>query len=322
MTYDARILADSISPRGYRLTSFEVTFPRLVLAEFNTHRVFSRNSASSRAIPVAKQLRRVLDEPYVPAEFGTNKPGMQAGSCLGGHKATVARREWLRARDRAVEHVIGLVAHPNFGSDDADSLQGRVSQLEEALAQGPPPESWLNVHKQLVNRLLEPFMWHTLIVTASEWSNFWHLRAHPDAQPEIRQIAELMRRVFDASEPVEIGPEGWHLPLVDDLIATGTSRLDQLALLQISVGRCARISYLTHDGKRDPVADVRLHDRLLESGHLSPFEHVARPLTNGELRDGEWSANFRGWRSYRKDLPGESDPLGSGVPAESSLAFA
>ena len=112
MPFDAKVLADSRSPAGYRLTTLEATFPRFVLAEFNTHRVFSRNSASSRAIPIAKQLRRVLEDPYVPIEFGSNQPGMQAGAALDGEKREAAEREWLRARDDAVRRVLGLVADP------------------------------------------------------------------------------------------------------------------------------------------------------------------------------------------------------------------
>src|SRR5665811_2358425 len=112
MSFSAEVLADSRSPAGHRLSTLEVTFPRFVLAEFNTHRVFSRNSASSRAIPIVKQLRRVLEEPFVPLEFGTNQPGMQAGPALGGDAAAAAEREWLRARDDAVRHVLGLIAAP------------------------------------------------------------------------------------------------------------------------------------------------------------------------------------------------------------------
>src|SRR3954453_6774023 len=112
MGFEAKVLADSVSPAGNRLTPLEATFPRFVLAEFNTHRVFSRNSASSRAIPVAKQLRRLLDDPYVPIEFGFNQPGMQAGPALTGAARDAAEAEWLAARDDAVRHVLGLITSP------------------------------------------------------------------------------------------------------------------------------------------------------------------------------------------------------------------
>src|SRR5665811_381869 len=112
MGFEAKVLADSLSQAEHRLTTLEVTFPRFVLAEFNTHRVFSRNSASSRAIPIVKQLRRVLEQPFVPLEFGSNQPGMQAGPALVGEAQAAADREWLRARDDAVRHVLGLIAAP------------------------------------------------------------------------------------------------------------------------------------------------------------------------------------------------------------------
>lgn len=309
MAFEAKVLADSRSPAGHRLTTLEATFPRFVLAEFNTHRVFSRNSASSRAIPIAKQLRRVLDDPYVPIEFGSNQPGMQAGPALDGEKREAAQREWLSARDDAVRRVLGLVAGPDALSPGTD-LHEALEQVEAAIRDRAQPTEWLNVHKQVANRLLEPFMWHTVIVTATEWDNFWNLRCHPDAQPEIRLIAERMRTAAEASDPVELGPGEWHLPLIrpEDREEVGSTE----DLIKISAGRCARVSYLTHAGQRDLSADVELHDRLLVSGHMSPLEHPARPLDEAELRESEWSGNFRGWRSYRKEIAGEDNPLGKG----------
>ncbi len=299
MSFASKILADSVSPGGDRLTTFEITFPRMVLPEFNTHRVFSRNSASSRAIPVIKQLRFVLEDPFVPSEFGENQPGMQASRNLSGEKEVAARRQWLSARDAAVDNVISLLTSEDFGP--AGDVQGRFQALAQAHENKETSPEWLNVHKQLTNRLLEPFMWHTVIVTATEWDNYWHLRTHPDAQPEIREIACRMRDQLEAAEPVERSADEWHLPLTDDL----GSDVPIEKALRISVGRCARVSYLTHSGVRDHDADVTLHDRLLESGHLSPFEHQAQPVAGGE-----WSGNFKGWRAYRKSIPGESDFLG------------
>ncbi|HET8861741.1 MAG TPA: FAD-dependent thymidylate synthase [Solirubrobacterales bacterium] len=310
MGFDAKVLADSLSPAGHRLTTLEATFPRFVLAEFNTHRVFSRNSASSRAIPIAKQLRRVLEEPYVPIEFGSNQPGMQAGPALSGEREEAAEGEWLRARDDAVRRVLALVTDPRTAGGEMFDI---LEQVEEATRTKSRPGEWLNVHKQVANRLLEPFMWHTVIVTATEWDNFWNLRCHPDAQPEIRLIAERMREARAASEPQELGEGEWHLPLVrPEDREEGTATAD---LIKISAGRCARVSYLTHAGMRDLDADVELHDRLLESGHMSPLEHPARPLTAAELEESEWSSNFHGWFSYRRTIAGEANPLGPTVPA-------
>lgn len=315
MPFDAKVLADSVSPAGQRLTTLEATFPRFVLAEFNTHRVFSRNSASSRAIPIAKQLRRVLEDPYVPIEFGSNQPGMQAGPALDGEKLAAAEVEWLRARDAAVRHVLALVAGPGEVSA-GDDLLDVLARVEEAIREKSQPAEWLNVHKQVANRLLEPFMWHTVIVTATEWENFWNLRCHADAQPEIRLVAETMRETMAASVPANLAEEEWHLPLVRPEDREQVDSLEDL--IKVSAGRCARVSYLTHAGERDLGADIQLHDRLLESGHMSPLEHPARPLSAGELAQSEWSGNFRGWHSYRKTIAGEANPLGPKVPARAA----
>ena len=257
MGYSARVLLDSISPAGKRLTTMEVTFPRFVLAEFNTHRVFSRNSASSRAIPTAKLIERVEAEPAVPLQWGRNKPGMSASETLGEEEAAQGLAAWLSARDAAVAHARRLVE--------------------------------LGVHKQILNRLLEPFMWHTVIVTATEWANFFYLRIAATAQPEIRRAAELMRDALTASQPQVVTDGKWHLPLVqaDEYVLA----LEDLK--KISAARCARVSYLTHTGVRDTAKDIELCERLLSDGHLSPFEHVATP-------SDDQCANFHGWMQYRR----------------------
>lgn len=274
MAYSARVLADSISESGYRLTTMEVTFPRFVLAEFNTHRVFSRNSASSRAIPFAKQIAKIIEDPFIPEYWGANQSGMQAATEIPKKEQIKAKQAWLKARDVAIELASGLAELP--------------------------------VHKQTVNRLIEPFMWHTVLVTSSEWSNFYALRTDENAQPEIRKAAQLMQDVQETSEPKLLKDGQWHLPLIQDDERDGKFETTERARL-ISVGRCARVSYLTHDGVRDPQKDVELAEMLRGNGHMSPFEHVARPMTAKELETGEWSGNFRGWHQYRKDLPNEDD---------------
>lgn len=282
MAYAAKILADSVSPRGHRLTTFEVTFPRIVLAEFNTHRVFSRNSASSRAIPVMKMVERVMKDPFIPYQWGKNQKGMQASEELSNEEREKAVRLWLEARDHAVT---------------------AVEQLSNPLT--------LNVHKQIANRLLEPFMWHTVIVTATEWQNFFNQRTHKDAQPEIQRAAALMKELYEGSTPDVIDYGEWHLPLVRGIDFEQLSKefpraIHPFALPKISSGRCARVSYLTHDGVRDPNADVDLCDnKLMVNGHMSPLEHPATPIREDEdvvLNTG----NFRGWFQYRKHIPGES----------------
>lgn len=301
MAYSARILADSLAinrwpnrtEEGARLTTFEVTFPRIVLAEFNTHRVFSRNSASSRAIPVEKMLKRVEEDPFIPIYWGKNQKGMQAEQELSDFEQLLAKIEWLEAKDAVVEFVNRLLE--------------------------------IGVHKQITNRLLEPFMWHTVIVTATEWENWRGLRCNKDAQPEIRRIAEMMMDLLDSSTPKPVQEDEWHLPLVfdyDDLVTAGYSLVD---IIKICIGRCTRVSYLTHDGKRDPKADIELCERLLRSGHMSPFEHAARPMTMAEAesvygRPGQYvgdnftpgkqfAGNFRGWVQARKLIRDEDNFL-------------
>src|SRR5579872_4265343 len=267
MAYSARILLDSVSPAGVRLTTLEVSFPRFVLSEFNTHRVFSRNSASSRAVPTAKLLERVQSDPVLPLEWGRNKAGMSASDVLPAEEEEAAKRIWLQARDAAVEHARKLLA--------------------------------LKVHKQELNRVLEPFLWHTVIVTATEWENFFALRCAPNAQPEIRRAALLMRQALEESTPRAIGIGEWHLPLVQDDERDG----DVERLKAISVARCARVSYLTHDGRRDQQKDLELYARLSADRHLSPFEHVATPAD-----DVDFHANFRGWIQMRQSIEAGLSP--------------
>lgn len=274
MAYSAKIVADSVSKSGHRVTTMEVTFPRMVLAEFNTHRMLSKNSASSRAIPIAKQLDRIKSEPVLPVYWGANQSGMQAFAELDESAQKAAKTEWLSARDDAVRHAEKLLE--------------------------------IGLHKQLVNRILEPFIWHTVIVTGTEWSNFFALRANEMAQPEIRTIAEMMRDAYENSEPKQLRNDEWHMPLIQPEEFDGTFEKTDDAR-KISAARCARVSYLTHDGKRDLEADLTLYTRLTSGGHMSPLEHVARPMTDDELHEAEFRGNFRGWVQLRKLVPNEDD---------------
>lgn len=271
MSYRAEVVADSISLENRRLTTMLVTFPRFLAPEFNTHRVFSRNAQSSRARPLRKTIRDVLREPFIPEYWGAEQSGMSARATVSPARASVARRAWLAGSYVAV----------------AIAVLFRV----------------LGVHKQVSNRILEPWMWHTVLVSSTTWSNFLALRDHEDAQPEMRELAQRMRAALEESLPVLLVDGMWHLPLVSDEERAGiiTDR-DWSFWRKVSVGRCARTSYLTHDGKRDPLKDVGLHDRLLESRHLSPFEHVATPC---HWLDS-WS-NFEGWKQAREDIPHQDD---------------
>lgn len=287
MAYEAKIVLDSVNQAGDRLTTMEVTFPRIVLSEFNTHRMFSRNSASSRAIPVAKQLARIKDDPFIPVYWGKQQSGMQAEHELDEYGREIATEVWLKARDLAVDQATQL--------------------------------AYMGLHKQVTNRLLEPFMWHTVIVTATEWSNFFALRANADAQPEIRVIAEMMQDIYRDSTPSLVELEQWHMPLIQPE-EREWALANQDVALRVSAARCARVSYLTHDGKRDIEKDLELYDRLVSGGHMSPLEHVATPSCfeyecgGGVEYEYKWTSggfqgngNFRGWTQLRKTLAGESD---------------
>jgi len=149
------------------------------------------------------------------------------------------------------------------------------------------------VHKQELNRILEPFLWHTVIVTATEWENFFELRCSSSAQPEIRAAAVRMREAIDASRPQPVAVGEWHTPLLQD----DERALDLETRRRVSAARCARVSYLTHEGKREIAKDLDLYERLRQDRHLSPFEHVATPA-----HDAAFHANFRAWIQMRAEV--------------------
>lgn len=271
MGFDVKILADSVNEAGNRLTTFELTYPRFVHAQLMTHRLFSRNAASSRAIPTKRLLERIEDDPAMPLHWGRNQRGMQAREELDAHTRNHAEDLWILARDSAVHYAREMAT--------------------------------LGVHKQIVNRLVEPWMFITVIVSATEFDNWYHLRTE-DAQPEIAWVAGEMAKQAEESEPEILLPGDWHLPLVEtrdwmsDLFVERYELPEDdpmMELVKISTARCARVSYLTHDGKRDIEADIALHDRLRASGHWSPFEHAAMAMAT-DYRYG----NFFGFKQYRK----------------------
>lgn len=265
----AKVIADSISPTGSRLTTVEAQHHRFILAEVNTHRAFSRNSASSRAIPTKKLIEQVRTNPAIPIEFGENRPGMQAFGPIT--RANEAQAQWLGAAECAVLYAENLAS--------------------------------LNVHKQVVNRVLEPFMWHKVIITSTEagWNNFFEQRISPLAQPEIAALALKIRNEMSFSQATKLGYGAWHLPYVK-----GIERLyvdSDSDLRKVSAARCARVSYLTHDGKRDIDKDLELYEKLVSADppHWSPLEHVATPV---EVLPGDEGmphtvGNFDGWDQLR-----------------------
>lgn len=283
MTITAKVILDSISEAGVRLTTFQLRYPRFIHSEFMTHRVFSRNASSSRAIPVAKLISEVNNDPAMPVFWGKNEPGMQAQVEMNEEEKAEAIACWLWARSEA------------------------VSQAEKMVKNG--------AHKQIVNRLLEPFSHISVVCTATDYANFFALRRHPDAQPELKALADAMWKAMSHSLPAIIHPGKWHLPYLTEW----HEREDINDALRLSVARIARVSYNNHDGTApDKRKDFALFDRLLASKHMSPFEHQATPkdafpphfptpfhypLPNSEL---EQTSNFRGWVQLRKLLRGES----------------
>ena len=332
--YQAQVIADSISTAGVRLTSVEVTMARFVLAELNTHRMFSRNSASSRAIPVSKQLRRVIENTYMPQQWGIQTAGMAAKDNLSPELAEAANAIWDRGLCYAVISSVGLIG--GFGELDQDFRQLFAEHYPEIdIDSQPALDADNKVHKQLANRLLEPFCHHTVLITASQWDNFFGQRIDAAAQPEIKRAAELIKQVIDKSQPTQLKAGQWHLPYVDDELRQHLGS-DQITMGKIASARAARLSYLNQqqhlDRQKNNLSladivkkDVELHDRLVSSGHMSPLEHVATPFT-----DQEWSAikslqaqlapelswlspqlefhgNFRGWHQYRKSQADEDN---------------
>jgi thymidylate synthase ThyX len=303
MTISANIIADSISPEGIRLTTMQLRYPRFIHAEFMTHRMFSRNASSSRAIPVARMIEDLRRDPAMPVYWGSHQAGMQAGEELNEDDQWHCSEVWFAARDNAISAAKAMI--------DA------------------------GLHKQIANRILEPWAHINVVVTATDWANFFALRAHPDAQPEIKALALEMLNAMAGSQPIHLNPGEWHLPYIsaqDWSAVRGyfTTKNpneepthDNLrdTLLPVSVARCARVSYLTHDGRQTSIEeDIALYDRLVGSQplHASPAEHQATPDVQRTVNDNgfyhqEWDnphqwGNFRGWIQYRKTLAGENVP--------------
>lgn len=287
MTIEAKIICDSIASNSPRLTTMQLRYPRFIHAEFMTHRVFSRNASSSRAIPVERMISDIIADTAMPLHWGANRDGMQADAeCYG----EVRFSEYSRHYGKFVP--IGACREEAW-------LEARDSAITWAKA-----FSEAGYHKQIVNRLLEPFAHISVVVTATEWDNFFALRCHPDAQPEIQVLANAMREAMDASTPRHLNNWESHLPY---LLPSEADEFDirPIDLLKISAARCARVSYLTHDGKTPSVeADLKLYERLASSVpmHASPLEHQAIPTGD----DGtEYWGNFVGWDQFRMMVEAE-----------------
>ena len=287
----AKIIADSEhAVTGQRITTVIVTLPRIVLAELNTHRMFSRNSASSRAIPAEKMIERIKTDPFIPLRFQKTHKGMQGTEYLEGEDEKHERHNW---------EIMALNA---------------AAQAERMNRRG--------VTKQLINRILEPYMWHTVMITATEWDNFFALRDHEAAEIHIAEAARQIWKAMTESTPRALNPGQLHIPFGDhmdesriwDIVnseephrdiepaevhyGTNTTRFEEIKL-QIAVARCARLSYINYEGNDDYDADLKLHDNLMKMGHWSPFEHVGRAMTDIERQ------------LYTKTVPSDSGRVDS-----------
>jgi hypothetical protein len=287
---EAKIIKDSYNPdTNSRLTTFELTYPRFIHGELMTHRVFSRNAASSRAIPIDKVIELLKTNPAMPVHWGKNQAGMQANTEIDNIEG--AKQLWLAARDSAISHAIVMRD--------------------------------MGLHKQIVNRVLEPYQLIKTIVTATEFNNWFWLRDHTDAQPEIKELAKKMHDVYMVNIPQTLYEGEWHVPYVttvrsfdypfvyldenDKYITAEEARM-------ISASCCAQVSYRKNDGSLEKAQVV--FDRLINSVpvHASPVEHIATPIVNNKGFSIEgtthldnhgqlWSGNLRGWVQFRQLIP-------------------
>lgn len=287
----AKVIADSVTEAGKRITTFELNYPRFIHSEFMTHRQFSRNAASSRAIPVEKVISQVEENPAMPIHWGKNQAGMQA-------------KEEVESPETAAKKWIDCAAE---GAESARYL------MEEGL------------HKQIVNRILEPFQHIKVVCTATEYANFFNLRAHQDAQPEIQALAFEMMKAMDGSKPELLLKGDWHLPYVNVTRhrEEGGHYVDGAFLsnddaLKISASLCAQVSYRKSDESLDKA--LKIYEQLvtMRPVHASPFEHQASPMTTNIFHGGEWekgmthvdrygnfwSGNFKGWVQNRQLIEG------------------
>lgn len=321
----AEVIADSKGPFGDRITSLVVTFPRIILSEFNTHRMFSRNSASSRAIPFKTMLRRVTENPFIPIAWQKDHPGMQG-------------TEYFTSEDKVEGTSVNMIEHLN-----SLWLSAKEAACVEALEMHSRGAT-----KQICNRPLEPYMWHTAIVTATHWDNFWELRCPQymigdrvyrsrneaiwkekdlsvglamntdldwlqlnKGQAEIHMmvLAEAIWNAINGSTPKELKPYEWHIPFGDKIdekkilqtldkvnsFAAILVKSDDIrkAKLEIATARCARVSYLNYEGTDDYEKDFRLYKQLKDSRHMSPFEHCAQAMDEREYK--RWIRGYADW---------------------------
>lgn len=316
----ASVILDSISPAGQRLTTMKLRYPKFVHGEFMTHRVFSRNASSSRAIPVSKNIEEAGTDSLraEPVFWGAEQKGMSPSTELSDDAADGIpwTTNWetggtaLRITPRQAAKELWLQA--------AKEACIRARQMQK-----------VGAHKSIINRILEPFLHINVLVSATEWDNFFGLRLDTAAEPTMRALANAMWLARASSLPTTLQPGWWHLPFADmdeirDAREAGTAPDDPQLAIKISVARCARVSYESFEtGKRSTIEeDLRLYNRLVGAQpiHASPAEHqatpdeqfeVPRPMPTPPNSVLKWRfpyehGNFVGWRQYRKLLPGEA----------------
>lgn len=312
MGFSAKVITDSISPEDDRLTTFEVEYPHAIHKDIMTHRMFDRNFQSFRAFPPEKVVEKITVDPFRPESFEARVKGMGQGDQIT--EQNVAVDLWQKHIDHSLTTASAMIN--------------------------------LDVAKAQVNFVLQDLTWIRGVITATDWDNFWALRSQANnVRPEVKKIASMMEEAYNASEPNWLSPGEWHLPYIDvndyhyfcirpdEFFEHPYPELlgfDWDSLKKISAGRCARISYLTHDGERDWGADIQLATNLIGDGHMSPLGHQATPFSDEEwhviaecqveiskhlgvskhkrnemCRQLEYRGNLRGWHQFRKDIPNE-----------------
>jgi hypothetical protein len=296
MTVEAKVVCHSISPEAIPLVTVQIKQPRIIHSEFMTHRALSKNASSSRAIPTERMLKNILEDPARPVRFGANQKGMQ---------------------DKGEDHdAMVRFTNPFTGDEEwytAEEAWNYGLILMTEIARGFADAGY---HKQIANRLVEPWSHISLVVTATEWDNFFMLRDHPDADPTIRAVAVAVKEAIRKSQPTFLKPGEWHLPYIrEDERVWSIPLVD---MIKMSTARCARVSYLNHEGDSPSMEeDMNLYTRLMGSQpfHATPPEHQATPdrympsVVNGYMTK-KWEnphehGNLYGWRQYRKMIPGE-----------------
>lgn len=288
----AKVIAYSKYSNHKPMITMELEYPRIIHSEFMTHRMLSKNSASSRAIPVKTILEHVRNNPQMPVEWGLNQSGMQASGPADAAKTEGGKQVWLSAmRD--------MIAHSSVLSD-------------------------IGFHKQICNRLIEPFFQMKVIVSGTEFNNFFHLRLHESADPTIKELAMVMYIALNEAEPTTLYDGDWHLPYIDIKANSRDFPIYSIEGQELTLGEakiisascCAQVSYRKNDNDLEKAKNI--FSRLIESDpvHASPVEHQATPITyieepfdprtwepgithvtkNGDL----WSGNLRGWIQYRQ----------------------